>query len=64
MAHQLSPKAEADLDDIWLYVANESGSLDIATRLIDSITNQFFLLADIHILAALGTMNSVPGREV
>jgi toxin ParE1/3/4 len=45
MAHQLSPKAEADLDDIWLYVANESGSFDIATRLIDSITNQFFLLA-------------------
>ncbi len=44
MAHQVSPKAEADLDDIWLNVANESGSFDIATRLIDSVTNQFFLL--------------------
>lgn len=44
MAHQASRKAEADLDDIWIYVANESGSFDVATRLIDSITNQFFLL--------------------
>ena len=37
-------KAEADLDDIWLYVARESGSMDVATRLIDSITGRFSFL--------------------
>jgi toxin ParE1/3/4 len=44
MAHHRAPKADADLDDIWFYVASESGSMDIANRLIDSITDQFFLL--------------------
>jgi toxin ParE1/3/4 len=46
MAHHVSPRAEADLDDIWLYVARESGSIDVASRLIDSITHRFLLLAD------------------
>jgi toxin ParE1/3/4 len=45
MAHRVAPQAEADLDDIWLYVAKESGSMDVATRLIDAITGRFFLLA-------------------
>jgi plasmid stabilization system protein ParE len=31
MAHLIAPRAEADLDDIWFYVARESGSLDVAT---------------------------------
>ncbi len=44
MSHQVSPKAESDLDDIWLYVANESGGFEVATRLIDSITSSFVLL--------------------
>jgi toxin ParE1/3/4 len=41
---RLLPDAEAELDDIWLYVARESG-LDIANRLIDSIGDRFWLLA-------------------
>jgi toxin ParE1/3/4 len=45
MSHRLAPEAEADLDDIWLYTATESGSLEIADRLIDSITERFFLLS-------------------
>ena len=45
MAHRLAPEAEAELDDIWYYVAKESGSIDIADRLIDSITERFYLLA-------------------
>jgi toxin ParE1/3/4 len=45
MAHRVAPQAEADLDDIWLYTAKESGSMDVATRLIDAITGRFFLLA-------------------
>jgi plasmid stabilization system protein ParE len=45
MAHRLAPAAEADLDAIWYYIATESGSVEIADRLIDSITERFFLLA-------------------
>ena len=33
------------LDGIWYYVASKSGSVEIADRLIDSITGRFFLLA-------------------
>ena len=45
MAHRVAPQAEADLDDIWLYTAKESGRIDVATRLIDAITSRFLLLA-------------------
>jgi len=45
MAHRVAPRAEADLDDIWLYVSKDSGSMDVATRLIDSITDRFLFLA-------------------
>ena len=45
MAHRLAPRAETDLDDIWYYVAKESGSIEIANRLIDTLTDRFFMLA-------------------
>ena len=45
MAHRLAPEVEAELDDIWYYLAKESGNIEIADRLIDSITDRFFLLA-------------------
>jgi len=45
MAHRVARRAEADLDDIWLYVAKESSSIEIANRLIDTITDRFFTLA-------------------
>jgi toxin ParE1/3/4 len=45
MAHRLAPQVETELDDIWYYIAQESGSPDIADRLIDSITERFFLLS-------------------
>lgn len=35
MAHSLAREAEAELDQIWRYVAEQSGSLEIADRLID-----------------------------
>lgn len=44
MGFRLLPQAEAELDDIWLYVAHESGSADIANRLLDTITERFWLL--------------------
>ncbi len=40
MAHHLAPHTERDLDNIWLYVAKESGSIEIANRLIDTITDR------------------------
>jgi uncharacterized protein (DUF2236 family) len=45
MPHRLSPAAEAELDDIWYYIATESQSIEIADRLVDSITGRFFLIA-------------------
>jgi len=45
MAHRVAQRAEADLDDIWLYAAKESSSIEIANRLIDTITDRFFTLA-------------------
>lgn len=45
MAHRLSRQAEVDLDEIWLYVAKASGSIDLANRVVDSITDRFCLLA-------------------
>src|SRR5882672_3606938 len=45
MAHRVAPQAIGDLDGIWYYVAKESGNLEIANRLIDSIVDRFVLLA-------------------
>ena len=45
MAHRLAAIVESDLDDIWLYVAKESGSVDVATRLVDWITDRCVFLA-------------------
>jgi hypothetical protein len=33
MAHRISPRAEADLADLWFYAAKESGSIEIAKAL-------------------------------
>jgi toxin ParE1/3/4 len=45
MAQRLAARAQTDLDEIWYYTAKESGSIEIANRLIDSITDRFFMLA-------------------
>ena len=42
---RLAPEAEAELGDIWLHIARESGNIDIATRVIDDISEHFWLLA-------------------
>jgi toxin ParE1/3/4 len=46
MAHRLAPQARADLDDIWLYLARESGSETIADNQIDALTRRFYLLSE------------------
>jgi len=45
MAHRVAREAEAELDDIWYYIAKEGGSIKITGRVIDSITDRFFVLA-------------------
>lgn len=44
MGHRLAPQAKADLEDIAYCVFVESRSLDIADRLIESISRRFTLL--------------------
>lgn len=46
MGHRRAPGADNDLDRIWLHVAQESGSFEIADRLTDSITERFYLLSE------------------
>jgi toxin ParE1/3/4 len=45
MALRVAPEVEAELDEIWSYLAIESGAADVANRLVNSITNRFFLLS-------------------
>ena len=42
---RLSPEAEAELDDIWLYLVRDSGSVNLATRIVEQIVERFWLLA-------------------
>ncbi|SRR6266849_1903452 len=44
MAYRLAPQAEADLEDIAFYIFLDSGSLEIADRVIQSIAERFDLL--------------------
>jgi plasmid stabilization system protein ParE len=45
MRLRIARQARTDLDQIWLYTAQESGSTDAATRLVSAITEQFALFA-------------------
>jgi hypothetical protein len=49
MAHRVSLAAEYDLDDIWLFVAKRSTSLEIADRVVESTTERFRSLAPVSI---------------
>jgi toxin ParE1/3/4 len=45
MAHRLSPEAEAELNEIWWYIAQEGGNTEIARNVVASITRRFDLIA-------------------
>jgi len=45
VAHQRTPSAEVDLDEIWLHAAKRSGSLQIADRAVESIIDRFPILS-------------------
>ena len=42
---RLAPEAEAQLDGIWLHIARETGTIDTANKVVDNITDRFWLLA-------------------
>jgi toxin ParE1/3/4 len=44
MAFRLAKRAEADLEDIAYYIAKESGSLDTARGVIESIMGRIHML--------------------
>ena len=45
MRYRISLPAQARLDGIWRFVATESGSVEIANRQVQRITDRFSLLA-------------------
>lgn len=45
MRIRLSPVARADLDELWLYIARESGDENTATRAVEAIAAKFALFA-------------------
>jgi len=61
MGQSRSPQADADLDSIWYCVAIESGSVEIADRLIDSITERFLLIANYPNIGRRRDDNQRPG---
>lgn len=46
MGYSLSPRAQADIDDIAYYISIESGSLETADRFLESVYRRFLLLGE------------------
>ena len=63
MAHRLARRAEAGLEDIADYIARESGSLETARRVIDSITDRFYLLVVNRYIGRTRDDDLGPGRR-
>ena len=63
MAHRLALRAATDLEKIWLYVAQESGSTETASRLIDSITDRCLLLGNFPYAGRPRNDDLGPGRR-
>ena len=50
MRLRIAQQARADLDEIWIYIAQESGAPSSATRIVESIVEKFRLLAQFPML--------------
>ncbi len=44
MAHRVAPEARADIDGIWYRIVNDSGNMIAADRIVDAITERFYLI--------------------
>ena len=60
--HHVSLHAKADLDRIWQYIREKSGSAEIADRQIDAVIERFSLLAA-HPRAGRARDDLGPGRR-
>ena len=40
MDSRVAPQAESDLDEIWYFLATQSRNIDVADRVVDSLTAQ------------------------
>ncbi len=58
---RVAPEALVDLDEIWIYIAQASGSAEIASRVVDSITDRFWLLAQHPYLGRRRDEDLTPG---
>ena len=58
---RLAPEAEAELDNIWIHIARESGSIDIATGVVEAISERFWLLARYPFLGRARDEDLLPG---
>jgi toxin ParE1/3/4 len=63
MAYRLAKHAETDLADIAYYIARETGSLEIARRVIESMTERFHLIAANPYLGRARDDDLGPGRR-
>ena len=68
MDFRVAPQAETDLDEIWYFLATQSSSIEVADRVIDSITARFALSHADGTSAAAATKTcdeayAVRGRE-
>ncbi len=45
MAHRVSSRARADLDDIWRHIVSEGGGESAADSIVDLIADRFLLLS-------------------
>jgi len=61
--HRLAPRARADLDDIWDYLASETRDEASADQQIDAITERFVLLAGHPHLGRARDDDLGPGRR-
>jgi plasmid stabilization system protein ParE len=61
MAHRIAPRTETNLYNIWLYVAKESGNIEIANSLIDTITERFVVLGSFPRIGRSRTEDLGPG---
>jgi plasmid stabilization system protein ParE len=64
VGHRRAPETDTDLDEIWFYVAIQSGSPDVADRVIDGITSRFSLLAAYPGIGRKRDLELRPGLEL
>ena len=60
MRIRIAQQARADLDEIWIYITQESGNPSTATRVIESIMDKFRLLAQFPLIGKSLDLEQLP----